>query len=186
MAGEVVTGNPPPPMPARIGAWAVYEVFRTRDNESLFIGITSDPQWQRFCEVFNRPDWFTDPRFVTNGERVAHKAELRPLVAEIAATHDIADLSRILEDAAIPFSPVRRPTDLFDDPQMNANGRMLQTRMLQGQVTKLPTLPLDIDGESPSMRYQPPQAGEHTAEILRALGYDEARIAALREADTIR
>ena len=185
MAGEVVTGAPPPPMPARIGAWGIYEVFRTKDGENLFIGITSDPHWQRFCEIFQHEDWFADPRFVSNGERVAHKVELRPLVAEIAAAHDIAELSHLLEAAAIPFSPVRRPTDLFDDPQMNFNGRMLETLMLQGQVTKLPTLPLDIDGESPALRLQPPRAGEHTDEILEALGYDSGRIAALRDANRI-
>lgn len=185
MAGEVVTGNPPPPMPARQGAWGIYEVFRTRDDENLFIGITSDPHWQRFCEIFRRSEWFADPRFATNGDRVMNKAALRPLVTEIAAAHDIAELSRLLEEAAIPFSPVRRPTDLFDDPQMNFNGRMLETRMLQGQVTKLPTLPLDIDGESPTLRLQPPQAGEHTDEILAALGYDPARIAGLRAANRV-
>ena len=185
MAGEVVTGEAPPPMPARLGAWGIYEVFRTKDNESLFIGITSDPHWQRFCEIFQRPDWFADPRFVTNGERVANKVALRALVTEIAISHDIATLSQILEAASIPFSPVRRPSDLFDDPQMNANGRMLETRMLQGQMTKLPTLPLDIDGESPTLRLQPPRAGEHTDEILAALGYDAARVAALRAASSV-
>ena len=185
MAGEVVTGEPPPPMPARLGAWGIYEVFRTRDGENLFIGITSDPHWQRFCDIFKRPDWYADPHFITNGERVANKVALRVLVTEIATSYDIAELSRILEEASIPFSPVRRPSDLFDDPQMNANGRMLETRMLQGQMAKLPTLPLDIDGESPTLRLQPPKSGEHTDEILKALGYDTAKIAALRGGQAI-
>ena len=185
MAGEVVTGTIPPPMPARQGAWGIYEVFRTRDAENLFIGITSDPHWQRFCEIFQRPDWLADPRFTTNGDRVVNKAVLRPLVAEIAGAHDIATLSEMLEAAAIPFSPVRRPTDLFEDPQMNFNGRMLETHMLQGQITKLPTLPLDIDGESPTLRLQPPQAGEHTDEILATLGYGADRIAALRKSGRV-
>jgi crotonobetainyl-CoA:carnitine CoA-transferase CaiB-like acyl-CoA transferase len=186
LAGEAVTGEPPPPMPARRGAWGIYEVFRTRDGENLFIGITSDPHWQRFCAHFRRPDWLADPRFATNGERVANREALRPLVAEIAASHTLAELCAALEAAAIPFSEVRKPSDLFDDPQMNANGRMLETRMLQGQTAKLPTLPLDIDGESPTLRHQPPQPGEHTDEILAALGYDAARIGDLRARNVIR
>jgi crotonobetainyl-CoA:carnitine CoA-transferase CaiB-like acyl-CoA transferase len=173
-------------MPARRGAWGIYEVFRTRDGENLFIGITSDPHWQRFCAHFRRPDWLADPRFATNGERVANREALRPLVAEIAASHTLAELCAALEAAAIPFSEVRKPSDLFDDPQMNANGRMLETRMLQGQTAKLPTLPLDIDGESPTLRHQPPQAGEQTDEILAALGYDAARIGDLRARNVIR
>lgn len=185
MAGEVVTGEAPPPMPIRRGAWGIYEVFRTKDNENLFIGITSDPHWERFCAHFQRPQWFADPRFTTNGDRVMNKEALRPLVAEVAAEHTVAELAAALEAASIPFSEVRRPHDLFDDPQMNANGRMLETRMLQGQMTKLPTLPLDIDGHSPTMRHQPPQAGEHTDEILRDLGYDAARIASLRASQRV-
>ena len=186
LAGEVVTGAPPPPMPARLGAWGIYEVFRTGDAENIFIGITSDPHWRRFCEMFQRPDWFADPRFTTNGDRVQNKTVLRPLVTEVATAHTLAELCALLERAEIPFSPVRRPTELFDDPQMNANGRMLPTRMIQGQMTKLPTLPLDIDGESPTLRHQPPHAGEHTDEILASLGYDATRIAALRGTNRVR
>jgi crotonobetainyl-CoA:carnitine CoA-transferase CaiB-like acyl-CoA transferase len=180
MAGEIVTGEPPPPMPIRRGAWGIYEVFRTKEGENLFIGITSDPHWERFCAHFKRPDWFADPRFTTNGDRVMNKEALRPLVAEVAAAHTVAELAAALEEASIPFSEVRKPHDLFEDAQMNANGRMLETRMLQGQTAKLPTLPLDINGESPTLRHQPPQAGEHTDEILLGLGYDRNRIAALR------
>ena len=185
MAGEIVTGEPPPPMPIRRGAWGIYEVFKTKEGENLFIGITSDPHWERFCAHFKRPDWFADARFTTNGDRVMNKEALRPLVAEVAAAHTVAELAAALEEASIPFSEVRKPHDLFEDAQMNANGRMLETRMLQGQVAKLPTLPLDINGESPTLRHQPPQAGEHTDEILASLGYDRTRVAALRESKRV-
>jgi crotonobetainyl-CoA:carnitine CoA-transferase CaiB-like acyl-CoA transferase len=182
MAGEAATGTAPPPMPARKGAWGIYETFDTRGGEKLFIGITSDNHWRSFCRLFDRPDLFADPRFATNGDRVEHRPALREHVAEIARAHDIQELSRLLDAANIPFAPVRRPSDLFDDPQLNAFGRMLPIRMPGGNVAKLPPLPVSFDDTTPGLRQQPPAAGEHTDEILHALGYGSERIAALRAA----
>jgi len=180
MAGEAATGTAPPPMPARRGAWGIYETFPTRNGESLFIGITSDNHWRTFCQKFERPDLFADPRFTTNADRVSNRPALREYIAAIALQYDIATLERMLDEANIPFSPVRTPSDLFDDPQMNAHGRMLPIRMPKGNVAKLPTTPICFDDEAPALRRQPPAAGEHTEEVLHALGYSEAQIAALR------
>jgi crotonobetainyl-CoA:carnitine CoA-transferase CaiB-like acyl-CoA transferase len=185
MAGEAATGTAPPPMPARKGAWGIYETFPTKNGEKLFIGITSDNHWRTFCQAFERPDLFADPRFTTNADRVNNRPVLRDYVAAIAQQYDIATLERMLDTANIPFSPVRKPSDLFDDPQLNAHGRMLPIRMPQGNVAKLPTTPICFDGEAPGLRMQPPAAGEHTADVLRALGYDEQRIAALRAAGAV-
>ncbi|HUB46121.1 MAG TPA: CaiB/BaiF CoA-transferase family protein [Acetobacteraceae bacterium] len=186
MAGEAATGTPPPPMPARKGAWGIYETFPTRNGEKLFIGITSDNHWRTFCEKFERPDLFSDPRFTTNADRVNNRPALREYVAAIALQHDIATLERMLDLANIPFSPVRTPSDLFDDPQLNAHGRMLPIRMPHGNVAKLPTTPICFDDEAPALRRQPPAAGEHTDEVLRGLGYTEAQIAALRGNGSVR
>jgi crotonobetainyl-CoA:carnitine CoA-transferase CaiB-like acyl-CoA transferase len=186
MAGEAATGVAPPPMPARKGAWGIYETFATKNGEPLFIGITSDNHWRTFCHQFSRPDLFSDPRFTTNALRVENRPALREYVAEIALQHDIATLERLLDEANIPFSPVRKPSDLFDDRQMNAHGRMLPIRMPKGNVAKLPTTPICFDDEAPGLRHQPPAAGEHTEEVLRALGYGDAQIAALREAGAVR
>jgi len=185
MAGQVVMNQPPPPMPIRGSAWGIYETFTTKDGESLFIGITSDNHWRAFCTHFQRPELLADPRFTTNGDRVQNRAPLREIVTEIVAAHDIATLSQMMDEASIPFSPVRRPGDLFEDPQLNAHGRMLETRMVSGQTTKLPALPLDFGGATPGMRHQPPQAGEQTDEILTAIGYTPERIAALRRGGAI-
>ena len=76
-----------------------------------------------------------------------------------------------MDEANIPFSPVRTPSDLFDDPQLNAFGRALAVRMPKGNVANLPGLPFCIDDEAPALRMQPPAAGEHTDAILSALGY---------------
>ena len=185
MAVEAATGKAPPPMPARTRTWGVYETFQTRNGEMLFIGITSDNQWRSFCRIFDRPDLLADARFTTNAERVANRAALHEYVAEIMRAHDIDALLRLLDPANIPFAPVRRPSDLFDDPQLNADGRMLPIRMPDGSVAKLPSLPVCFDGTAPGLRLQPPDPGEHTDAILRALGYDDARIAALRAGDAV-
>jgi crotonobetainyl-CoA:carnitine CoA-transferase CaiB-like acyl-CoA transferase len=185
MAGEAATGTAPPPMPARRGAWGIYETFPTKNGEKLFIGITSDNHWRAFCQKFERPDLFADPRFVTNADRVTNRPALREYIAAIALEYDIATLERRMDEANIPFSPVRTPSDLFDDPQMNAHGRMLPIRMPGGSVAKLPTTPICFDDEAPALRRQPPAAGEHTQEVLHALGYSEARIAALRSGGAV-
>ncbi|HUN39736.1 MAG TPA: CaiB/BaiF CoA-transferase family protein [Acetobacteraceae bacterium] len=186
MAGEASTGTAPPPMPARKGAWGIYETFPTKNGEKLFIGITSDNHWRTFCQQFDRPDLFSDTRFTTNADRVNNRPALRDHVAAIALQYDIATLERMLDEANIPFSPVRTPSDLFDDPQLNAHGRMLPIRMPHGNLAKLPTTPICFGNEAPSLRRQPPAAGEHTDEVLRGLGYTDAQIAALRSGGAIR
>ena len=186
MAGEAATGTPSPPMPARSGAWGIYETFPTKNGERLFIGITSDNHWRTFCQHFNRPDLFADARFITNGDRVTNRDQLRPLVAEEALKYDIETLERMMDAANIPFSPVRTPSDLFDDPQLNAHGRMMDVRMPHGGTAKLPGLPICFDDEAPGLRMQPPLAGEHTDSILAALGYSPEKIAELRAAKSVR
>jgi crotonobetainyl-CoA:carnitine CoA-transferase CaiB-like acyl-CoA transferase len=172
-------------MPARSGAWGIYETFPTLNGEKLFIGITSDNHWRSFCAKFDRPDLLADDRFITNADRVRNRPTLREIVAAIVAGYAIADLERFMDEANIPFSPVRTPSDLFDDPQLNAFGRALPVRMPNGNVANLPGLPFCIDDEAPALRMQPPAAGEHTDAILAALGYSPDRIEQLRSTKAI-
>jgi crotonobetainyl-CoA:carnitine CoA-transferase CaiB-like acyl-CoA transferase len=185
MAGEAATGTPSPPMPARSGAWGIYETFATLNGEKLFIGITSDNHWRAFCAQFDRADLLADERFQSNADRVRHRPALREIVAAIVRERAIGELERIMDEANIPFSAVRTPSDLFDDPQLNAFGRALAITMPRGNVANLPGLPFCIDDEAPGLRMQPPRAGEHTDAILAALGYSPARIAHLRRISAI-
>ncbi|MDE2581737.1 MAG: CoA transferase [Rhodospirillales bacterium] len=184
MAGEAATGTAPPPMPVRRSAWGVYETFATKGGERLFIGITSDPHWRAFCAAFDRPDLLEDPRFASNALRVENRAALREIVAALAAGQEIGALAAMMDRAGIPFSPVNTPSDLFHDPQIAV--RALPVRMADGHTANFPALPICVDDETPGLRRQPPALGEHTGEVLRSLGYDDARIAALRAAGAVR
>jgi len=179
MAGEVVTGRPLPPMPAREGAWAIYEPFATADGEQIFVGLTSNGQWQRFCQQFGRRDLLDDQAYRTNEDRVRARATLKPIVAAIIARHRRAELAELFDRIDIPFAPVARPGDLFDDPQLNARDRMLEIDFLGGLRAKLPRLPIEIGEHDFALRRQAPAIGEHTAEILAELGLARHEIAAL-------
>jgi crotonobetainyl-CoA:carnitine CoA-transferase CaiB-like acyl-CoA transferase len=179
MAGEVVTGKPMPPMPARDGAWAIYEPFATADGEQIFVGLTSNGQWRRFCEHFERADLVENPAYKTNEDRVRERPALRPIVAEIVARHKLAELAELFDRIDIPFAPVAKPGDLFDDPQLNAFGRMLDIEFASGARAKIPRLPVEIGDHDFALRRQAPKIGEHTSEILAELGLTPAEIGAL-------
>jgi crotonobetainyl-CoA:carnitine CoA-transferase CaiB-like acyl-CoA transferase len=179
MAGEVVTGRPMPPMPSREGAWAIYEPFATADGEQIFVGLTSDGHWRRFCEEFGRRDLLQDPAYKTNEDRVRARAVLRPLVGEIIARHKLAALAELFDRIDIPFAPVAKPGDLFEDPQLNSGGRMLDIEFPNGVRAKLPRLPIEMGNHDFGLRRQAPVLGEHTAEILAELGLAPGEIVAL-------
>ena len=128
----------------------------------------------------NDPSLFADPRFTTNADRVTNRPALREYIAAIALDYDIATLERMMDEANIPFSPVRTPSDLFDDPQMNAHGRMLPIRMPGATWRSCRPRRSVSMTKRPALRRQPPAAGEHTEEVLHALGYTPEQIAALR------
>ncbi|MEM9684700.1 MAG: CoA transferase, partial [Pseudomonadota bacterium] len=111
--------------------------------------------------------------------RVQAQDRTIPICTEIFLRYTKAELEEIFEEIGIPFAPVARPSDLVDDPQLNAGDRMLHTRMPNGVSTKLPRLPVEIGGHDLGLRQQPPEIGEHTHEILRELGLDDSDLAEL-------
>ena len=109
------------------------------------------------------------------------RGTLRPIVAEIVSRHKLADLAELFDRIDIPFAPVAKPGDLFDDPQLNANGRMLEIQFANGMRGKIPRLPIEIGEHDFALRRQAPAIGEHTAEILAELGLAPDEIETLRE-----
>ena len=179
MAGEVVTGKPMPPMPSRQGAWAIYEPFATADGQQIFVGLTSDGHWRRFCEHFERRDLLDNPAYKTNEDRVRARPVLLPIVAEIVAKHKLAALAELFDRIDVPFAPVAKPGDLFDDPQLNAGGRMLEIAFQNGKRAKLPRLPIEMGEHDFALRRQAPTIGENSREILAELGLAREEIDAL-------
>ena len=179
MAQFAITGEAPPPMSVKKPAWGVYDIFETRDNDRLFVGVVTDTQWEVFCREFGHPELATNPEIRTNGQRVKHRDWLIPKVGEVLRQWTRPDLEKKLDDIGLPYAPINKPWDLFDDPHLNAAGGLMEMRVAPGKSIRVPTLPLELDGERLGKRNDPPTISENAREILAGLGYAEAGIESL-------
>ena len=185
LAITAINGAPPPPMPERVSSWAVYEVFITSDGQQVFIGITSDGQWKRFCEFFGQAELAADPRLASNNQRIEARPWLVPKVAEIFKRYTKAELEEMCLKADISYAPIARPQDLFDHPHLLANGSLAPTTLPGGVQTRLPLLPFQMFGWRPPLVSDPPAVGQHNDEVLAALGYGAAEIDRLKSAGSL-
>jgi crotonobetainyl-CoA:carnitine CoA-transferase CaiB-like acyl-CoA transferase len=184
MMQYAVTGKPAAPMPGRISAWGVYDVFTVKDGEQIFLAAVSDTQWAIFCDAFGFGDLQTDPRLKSNNDRVLAREWMIPILRSRLADFSAAELSAIFERHALPFAPITRPEQLFDDPHLQQTGGLAPLTLPDGKTTVVPLLPLTLGGERPGVRLDPPRLGEHGAQLLRELGYSAAEISALERAKT--
>jgi len=178
MAQLAITGEEPPPMAVKKPAWGVYDIFPTKDGDRLFVGVVTDTQWDVFCREFGAADLAADARLRTNGQRVQERDWLIPALEKILRRYGKAELSTKLEAIGLPYAPITRPRDLFDDPHLNAGG-MIETKDPRGSSFKVPGLPLELGGKRLGLRNQPPMVSENARELLAGLGYAPARIDAL-------
>jgi crotonobetainyl-CoA:carnitine CoA-transferase CaiB-like acyl-CoA transferase len=193
MMQYAVTGEPPAPMPGRIAAWAVYDVFEVKDGAQIFLAVVSDTQWAIFCDAFGYADLKADARLATNAERVAARAWMMPLLRERLAAHDAAQIARIFDAHQLPYAPIARPHELFDDPHLVASGGLADveipadgSRAGRPIRTRTPLLPITVDGRRFALRRNPPALGEHTRELLCDLGYADDAVTALALAGVVR
>lgn len=179
MAQYGVTGKPAAPMPARISAWAVYDVFDVKNDEKVFVGVVSDGQWKKFCEAFKLEDWAQDEALAQNNNRVEQREVIIPRLRELFSKYEQAELMDLLETIGLPFAPIARPEDLFDDPHLNAQGGLLNIELPDGTPIKLPALPVQMGDSRLGLHRSPPKPGEHTKEILQSLGLSETDVSSM-------
>jgi crotonobetainyl-CoA:carnitine CoA-transferase CaiB-like acyl-CoA transferase len=184
MLQYAMTGRHPAPMPARDNPWAVYDVFTVKDGEQIFLAAVSDAQWAVFCEVLGMADLKADPALATNNDRVTVRPRLLATLRERLASRSAAELAAIFERAGLPFAPIRKPEDLYDDPHLVATGGLADVVVPDGdkagQSVKTTLFPITMAGERLGVRLNPPKMGEHTDALLAGLGYGEAEITQLR------
>jgi crotonobetainyl-CoA:carnitine CoA-transferase CaiB-like acyl-CoA transferase len=185
MAQKAVTGQAARPMPVRISAWAIYNVFETSDNDHVFVGIVSDSLWEKFCAAFNQPELAANPDYKTNSQRVLARDSLLPRIRELFKTFSKADLVAKLECTGLPFAPIGKPEELFDDPHLLASGGLGLTTLPDGRETLLPILPLEMGGQRPQQDGSLAKPGQQTDEVLAMLGIAGSDIAALRAAKVV-
>ena len=183
MAGIAATGKEPPPMPARHGAWGIYDVFKTSGEGALFIGVTSDQQWLRFTEEFGLDDLAVDQRLQTNVMRLGERSWLIPALQEILNQYDQKDVEQRCERAKVSWAPVGKPVDLFTDEHLLASGGLLDVFVSRfgegdGKIAGLPALPVEFgtDRARPVLHKQPPRIGQHSSELLSEAGWSAAEI----------
>jgi crotonobetainyl-CoA:carnitine CoA-transferase CaiB-like acyl-CoA transferase len=185
MAQMAVTGQAAKPMPVRISAWAIYDVFETRDNEQVFVGVVSDGLWQKFCDAFGLADLGANPDYKLNNQRVKARDALLPIVRELFKGYTKSELVAKLETTGLPFAPIGKPDDMFDDPHLLASGGLTDVTLPDGRQSRLPTLPVEMDGQRPGKAGALARPGQHTHEILRGLGLADAEVATLAAAGVI-
>ena len=183
MAQYAVTGKPAAPMPARVSAWAIYQVFETGDDDQVFVGVVSDKQWKLLCDSFELHELAADESLATNNDRVAHKDRLLPIIKDTFRQYTKSDLMKKLESTGLPFAPITKPEELFTDPHLLASNGLLEVSVTDGdragEKAHLPALPLEMNGQRFGVHRDVPRKGQHTREIMLEAGYSEAEIDAM-------
>ncbi len=179
-----MTGKHPAPMPARDNPWAVYDVFTVKDGEQIFLAAVSDAQWQTFCALMGFADLAADASLATNNQRVQRRPDLLATLRERLLPHSAAELARRFEAAGLPFAPIRRPEDLYDDEHLVATGGLADVVVPDGpragQTVKTTLFPITLAGQRLGVRLNPPAMGEHTDVLLQGLGYSVQQIQQLK------
>lgn len=180
MAQAAITGTAPPPMSVRTPAWPVYDIFDTADGGQVFVGVVTDTQWPAFCAAFGLDALAADPTLATKQQRVLARGRTLPLIAAALRRWSKAELMARCEALGLPFAPIGKPADLFEDPHLAGSGGLVPLTLPDGRSVALPALPVALDGARPGGAGDLRPPGADGAGVAAELGYSAAEIAELR------
>lgn len=184
MAYFEMSGERAKPMPARNHVFTVYDLFKTQDND-VFVAVTSEQQWERFCEEFGFTELLKEPELKTQSDRLLVRPRITAAIAELFARMGSDAIVERCATAKLPVAKVNRPDQLVDDPHLVASGQLLDVQLPDGRMGRIPALPFKMDGRTLGVRLQPQPAGSQTQRFLHDLGFTDTDVARLRQAGVI-
>ncbi len=179
MVHFALEGVAAPPMPERDFSWPVYDIFDTADGRQVFLAVVTDGHWQAACRMFGLDDLLDDPGLQQQMDRIHGRGRFLPRFAEAIRQHDMDALCAMFDAANLPYSPINRPQDMYDDPHVLRPGGLVPSVSADGRPFRTPSLPMEFDGASLSEPVDVPKVGADTEAVFRDLGYSDEEIAAL-------
>ncbi|MBI4202569.1 MAG: CoA transferase [Chloroflexi bacterium] len=180
MAQTQFTGNPPRPTGSRTrgspGGWGVYDLFECADGKHVFIGVTSNAQWGRFCHALGLHKLAADPKLADNSGRSQNRPYTIPVIEEAVLALGSPTVIRLMEESGVAVAPLNTPETVLQEPHVQAPGRLLHTEA-PDKALDLPALPYESSAYGFSLRHQPPyQPGRDTRQVLAQAGYSPAEV----------
>ena len=170
-----IEGTEAPPMPERVFSWPVYDIFKTREQRQIFVGSVTEGQWDKLCNILGLDELLNDPGLRSRTDQINARSRTIPIFEEAIAQRSFDELLPRFEAEGIPFSPIARPVEMYDDPHVNREGGLFVSNLPEGGSFRAPGLPIEVDGQ-PVCGNKPdlPAIGEDTTEILGRLGLTAA------------
>lgn len=163
-----LTGKAARPMPDRINAWGIFDLFDTADDVQVFLGVVTDSQWAVFGRAFDLGGLADDPRLASNNLRVQAREWMLPALRPIIKRYTAADLQAVFEREGLPYAPILKPEELFDDPHLLQSGGLADLTLESGEKMPVPLLPILLGGRHLKPRTPLPKIGEHNSELLES------------------
>jgi crotonobetainyl-CoA:carnitine CoA-transferase CaiB-like acyl-CoA transferase len=171
-------GRCPPPMPERDFSWPVYDIFDTADGRQVFVAAVTEGQWAALCKLLGLQELLADPRLRKRMDQIEARSWTLPIIARALKARESGALLAAFEQLGIPYSPIARPSDMYQDPHVMRPGGLATSHLPDGTSFRAPALPFEVDGSMLAGGGDLAAVGQDTVEVLASLGLDEAEIAA--------
>ncbi|MEC8773679.1 MAG: CaiB/BaiF CoA-transferase family protein [Pseudomonadota bacterium] len=173
-------GTSPPPMPERDFSWPVYDIMETADGRQIFVGAVTEGQWDALCGYLGLDELLADARLQSRMDQINARSWTIPIVEKAIGERNYRQLLEDFENLGIPFSPINKPSELFEDPHVLRDGGLVRSNMADGRTFRAPALPFEFAGRLLSASGDLPSIGQETNRILRELGLSDAEFEAAR------